>query len=721
MNWTTYTVISSSLIKRCSKALGLVLVSALLAFSAAHTAVAEAPTSTTTTKAAWVDDDLQQSLTKEIVDVMQTQHFRKMRLDDSLSSMLLDNYLKALDPNRMIFLQSDINEFNTKYRVAMDNDLQSGKLVSAEAIYQRYYDRFSSRLQWATQQIEPLVKSETFTGEDTIEVDRKKSPWPADKTAADALWLEYLKNDILNLRLANKPTENIGATLLRRYKSQLDRLGRQTAMENYEIFINAYTELYDPHTNYLSPKSTENFDISMALSLEGIGAVLEKEDENTKVTRLVTGGPADKEGELKTGDQITGIAQGQTGEEWEDVIGWPLDEVVDLIRGKANTWVRLQVKRNGQVVAKPITIRREKVKLEDQAASQKVVDIPDALSGKSLKIGIITIPAFYLDFDALRRGDADAKSTTRDVAKILNEFSAKNIDGIVIDLRNNGGGSLLEATQLTDLFIDQGPVVQILSADNHVDRRNRAVGAVNYDGPLVVLVNHLSASASEIFAGAIQDYQRGLIVGDQTFGKGTVQTMIPMKEGKLKITEAKFYRVSGDSTQHRGVVPDINFPALLPYSEIGESALEHALPWDKIQPAPHYRFADIPAYVPKIQADHDKRMKNNVEFTSLLERRDWVEALRNRKVLPLNFAKREQLKEADDKKLIEFTNAVRAKKGEPPLKTIVEVDDDAQERRDAKNPQDDFLLMESANILGDWIDLQKDNAQLNASLGVTHY
>lgn len=717
MNWTNHAAVSSGVIKRCSKALGLLcLASVLLSFSAVAS-VAETPASTAVTKTAWVDDDLQQSLTKEIVDVMQTQHFRKMQLDDSLSSMLLDNYLKALDPNRMIFLQSDINEFNANYRAALDDDLKSGQLVSAEAIHQRYYDRFSSRLQWATQHIELLVKTETFTGEDIIEVDRKTSPWPADKAAADALWFEYLKNDILNLRLADKPTENIGATLLRRYKSQLERLGRQTAMENYELFINAYTELYDPHTNYLSPKSTENFDISMALSLEGIGAVLEKEDENTKITRLVTGGPADKEGELKTGDQIIGIAQGKTGEEWEDVIGWPLDEVVDLIRGKANTWVRLQVKRNGQLVAKPIAIRREKVKLEDQAASQKVIEIPDTSSGKPLKIGIITIPAFYLDFDALRRGDSDAKSTTRDVAKILNTLVAQNIDGIVIDLRNNGGGSLLEATQLTDLFIDQGPVVQILSAGNHVDRRNRAVGTVNYNGPLVVLVNRLSASASEIFAGAIQDYQRGLIVGDQTFGKGTVQTMIPMKEGKLKITEAKFYRVSGDSTQHRGVVPDITFPALLPYSEIGESALEHALPWDKIQSAPHYRFADIPAYVPQIQADHERRMKGNVEFNTLLERRDWIEALRNRKTLPLNFTKREQLKEEDDKKLIDLTNAVRLKKGELPLKNIAEVDDDVQKRRDAKNPKDDFLLMESANILGDWIDLQKNNAQLSASLG----
>ncbi|MEZ5436130.1 MAG: carboxy terminal-processing peptidase [Pseudomonadales bacterium] len=361
----------------------------------------------------------------------------------------------------------------------------------------------------------------------------------------------------------------------------------------------------------------------------------------------------------------------------------------------------------------------KKLKLEDQAASQKIIDIPDEKSNQKIKIGIITIPAFYLDFDALRRGEADAKSTTRDVAKILNELVAQNIDGIVIDLRNNGGGSLLEATQLTDLFIDQGPVVQILSADNHVDRRNRAVGTVNYNGPLVVLVNHLSASASEIFAGAIQDYQRGLIVGDQTFGKGTVQTLVPLKAGKLKITEAKFYRVSGDSTQHRGVVPDINFPALLPYSEIGESALERALPWDQIQPAPHYRFSDIPAFIPQLQKSHEQRAQNSVEYKSLLDRRDWANALRDRKTLPLNFSAREQMKVSDDKKLIDLANTLRAAKGEKTFKTITEVDDDAQKRREAKNPQDDFLLMESASILSDWIDLQNNQKLSVASDSTT--
>ncbi len=662
-----------------------------------------------TAKQVWPADSAQMQLTKEIVDIMETKHFRKQKLDDALSSMLLDNYLKSLDPNRMIFLQADIDEFNG-YRNKLDDEMAAGKLTSAQLIYQRYFDRYSARLDWVIKQVEPVVKNETFTGNDEIEIDRKDSPWPADAQVQDQLWMRYLKNDILGLRLADKPTENIATTLTRRFKTQLDRLHKQSPMDNFEIFMNAYTELYDPHTNYLSPKSSENFDISMALSLDGIGAVLEKDDEYTKVTRLVPAGPADKQGELKAGDHIVSIAQGQNSEDWTDVIGWRLDEVVDLIRGKANTWVRLQIKR-GEGAIKTIAIKREKVKLEDQAASKKIIEIPGSTPGNPLHIAVITLPNFYLDFEALRRGDLDTKSTTRDVARILNELSSSQVDGIVIDLRDNGGGSLMEATQLTDLFIDQGPVVQIMNSNNQVDRRNRAIGTVNYNGPLLLLVNHLSASASEIFAGAIQDYQRGLIVGDQTFGKGTVQTLIPLEQGKLKITEAKFYRVSGDSTQHRGVVPDINFPALLPYEEIGESALQHALPWDQIQPAPHYRFADIDSTTPALKADHESRMKNNIEYDFLLKRSQWLEEQRKRKTIPLNLVKRDQLKKEEDEKIIQMTNTVRIEKGLPVFKSISEIEDDAQKKRDAKDPKDDFLLMESAKILGDFIQKRPDQAQ----------
>jgi carboxyl-terminal processing protease len=665
------------------------------------------------TASVWPQDTAQVQLTRDIVTIMETKHFRKQKIDDAFSSMLLDNYLEKLDPNRMIFLKSDIDEFE-HYRATIDNDLAVGQLTSVRAIYQRFFDRYSARLEWVIKQIEPVSKSETFTGNDEIEIDRKNSPWAISPQDADNLWLKFIKNDILSLKLADKPTENISTTLTRRFQTQLDRLRKQTSMDNFEVFMNALTELYDPHTNYMSPKTAENFDISMALSLEGIGAVLEKDDEYTKVTRLVPAGPADKQGELKAGDHIISIAQGQNSEEWNDVIGWRLDEVVDLIRGKADTWVRLQIKRDDAI--KSIAIRREKVKLEDQAASKKVVEISSGNPQKPYHIAIITIPNFYLDFEALKRGDPDTKSTTRDVVKILNQLRSERIDGIVIDLRDNGGGSLQEATQLTDLFINQGPVVQIMNSANQVDRRNRAVDSNNYNGPLLVLVNHLSASASEIFAGAIQDYQRGLIVGDQTFGKGTVQTLIPLHQGKLKITEAKFYRVSGDSTQHRGVVPDINFPALLPYDEVGESALDHALPWDRIQPAPHYLFEDIPSTTNRLTSLHEKRMQGNIEYNFLMKRRQWMDDQRKRKTIPLNLVRREEIKKNDNAFFLHLTNSVRKEKGLPTFKAISEIEDDAQKKRDDKRPEDDFLLMESARILGDFISYPPDQAKNSIGL-----
>lgn len=675
----------------------LLLGTVLLAGAASSLAIPLAANNTI-----WPPENDQVQLTRDVVTIMQEKHFRKQKLDDQFSSSLLDNYLQMLDPNRQIFLQSDIDEFN-QFRTRMDDELKVGQLISARAIFQRYFDRYSARLTWIMQQIDPLVKQDDFNGNESVEIDRKKSPWPADSKAADDLWRLYLKNAILTLKLADKPVDSISTTLQRRYQTQLDRLKKQSPMDNFEIFMNAYTELYDPHTNYMSPKTSENFDISMRLSLEGIGAVLEKDDEYTKVTRLVKAGPADKQGELKAGDHIIAIAQGQNGEDWQDVVGWRLDEVVELVRGKADTWVRLQVKR-GEDAVKTIAIRREKVKLEDQAASKRVIDLPGRTPADARKIGVITIPNFYLDFEAMRRGDPDTKSTTRDVARILSELEVDHVDGVIIDLRDNGGGSLLEATELTDLFIDQGPVVQILNANNQVDRRNRAIESSNFNRPMLVLVNHLSASASEIFAGAIQDYQRGLIVGDQTFGKGTVQTLIPLDEGKLKITEAKFYRVSGDSTQHRGVVPDIKYPSLIPYDEVGESALEHALPWDRIMPAPHYQFADIGSMIPELDKLHADRMKNNVEYDFLEKQRNWLQEQRKRKTLPLNIAAREAMKKEEDARILAMTNDVRAARKLPALKSISELEEENQKKRDAKDPKDDFLLMESARILSDFIN-----------------
>lgn len=654
----------------------------------------------------WPEDRAQVELTRDVVSIVQKKHFRKQQLNDAFSRELLANYLKNLDSNKLLFTQADVDGFKAQFGNQFDDDLKSGKLTAARAIYQLYYTRQLDRLDWLAQHVENVAKTEKFTGADTVEIDRKDSPWPKDQAEADQLWLAQLKNSIIALRLADKPVDNISDTLTKRYRAQKDRWLKLTPWDHFEAFINSFTAMYDPHTSYMSPRTSEDFNISMALSLEGIGATLEKDGENTKVTSLVKAGPAEKQGELKAGDLILAIAQGKSSEDWVDVVGWRLDEVVQLIRGKANTYVRLQVKR-GDTELRTISIKRDKVSVEDQAASYKVVEVAGSSPDSTLKIGVITIPTFYLDFEALRKRDPNTKSTTRDVARILDNLMRERVSGIVIDLRDNGGGSLIEATQLTDLFIDKGPVVQILNSDNYVDRRHRAMDSVNYDGPLLVVVNHLSASASEIFAGAIQDYQRGLVVGEQTYGKGTVQTLIPLYKGDLKITESKFYRVSGDSTQHRGVVPDISYPSLLPFDEIGESALDYALPWDQIDPAPHYVHMDIAKYVPSLKAKHESRMAASVEFSLLKEQRAWFDEQRARKSLPLNLAAREALKKQDNERVLAMNNKVRVAKGLAPFNTMTELEADVRAKRVAKDPQDDFLLMESVYILRDFMQLSQ--------------
>lgn len=665
-------------------------------------AYAKLPVLTTSSTPIWPEDRAQVQLTRDVVDTVQSKHFRKRQLDDAFSKELLGNYLKALDGNRLLFTQADVDGFYQKFGTQLDEDLKSGKLTAARSIYQLYYERQLARLDWMMDRLDQLVATEQFSSTETVALDRKDSPWPKNSAEADALWMAQLKNAILTLRLADKPVDDIAATLKRRYQAQKDRWSKLTPWDHFEAFINAYTSMYDPHTTYMSPKTSQDFNISMALSLEGIGAMLEKDGENTKVSRLVKGGPADKQGDLQAGDLILAIAQGSDSEDWVDVIGWRLDEVVQLIRGKAATFVRLQVKR-GDVELRTLAIKRDKVNMEEQAASERIIQLPSTAGQPALKIGIITIPTFYLDFEALRKRDPNTKSTTRDVAKILDKFMAVGVNGIVVDLRDNGGGSLLEATQLTDLFIDKGPVVQIMDSNNRVDRRHRALDSYNYDGPLLVLVNHLSASASEIFAGAIQDYQRGLVVGEQTYGKGTVQTLLPLYQGDLKITESKFYRVSGDSTQHRGVVPDIHFPSLLPFDEIGESALDYALPWDQIDAVPHYYHANIKAFVPALTKKHQARMQDSAEYKYLQQQRNWLDSLRERKFLPLNMAAREQLKKQDNAHVLAMHNRVRQSKGLPPFKAIAELEEDLRAKRDRKDPHDDFLLMESAQILRDFM------------------
>jgi carboxyl-terminal processing protease len=548
--------------------------------------------------------------------------------------------------------------------------------------------------------------------------------WARDRKELDDRWRKQLKNQVLALRLADKPEEEIVPTLEKRYQAQLQNAQQYNSQDVFQIYANALTELYDPHTNYLSPRSTENFNINMSLSLEGIGAVLQMDGEFTKVSSLVAKGPADKQGELQPSDRIVAVGQDEDGA-MEDVIGWRLDDVVELIRGPKGSTVRLQVipaKSSSPDERRVITIVRNTVKLEEQSAQKKVLEIP---SGEDvIKVGVIDIPAFYIDFEAMRRGDRDYKSTTRDVKRLLGELEDEGVAGIIVDLRNNGGGSLQEANELTGLFIEYGPTVQIRHSSRRVWRDGKRLKSHYYEGPMVVLVNRLSASASEIFAGAMQDYQRALIVGDRSYGKGTVQTLIPLTEGQLKVTESKFYRISGESTQHRGVVPDVIFPSIYDADEIGESALDHALNWDQISPIRHDKYGNLSSVLPDIQDMFRERSARNPDFIFLEDQVKLAQETRELKRLPLNEKARIALRDSQEEKALRIENKRRKAEGEALLASLDEMVD-AEGEGNSEDPEapatpedeedseeDDVLLTEAANVLVDVLMIQQPNIAL---------
>ncbi len=642
----------------------------------------------------------------EMIDQLEQRHYAKHRYDDELSSAHLDSYIDSLDRGKMFFTAQDVAEFE-KYRTVMDEQLHEGNLEAGFFIFNRFQERLEHRMEGVVKTLPEQVAAMDFTVDESYPLDVDEWEWAKTDAELDDRWRKRVKNEVLSLKLAKKPQDEIATTLAKRYENQLKRVRQYNDQDVFQIYANALTELYDPHTNYLSPRRSENFNINMSLSLEGIGAVLQQDDEYTKVARLVAKGPADKQGELQPSDRIVGVGQGEEGA-MEDVIGWRLDEVVELIRGPKDSTVRLEVipaKSKAADEHKLITIVRNKVKLEEQSAQKKVLEIPDG--DKKIKVGVIDIPAFYIDFDAMRRGDEEYKSTTRDVKLLLHELQDEGVEGIVVDLRNNGGGSLQEANELTGLFIEYGPTVQIRHSSRRVWRDGKRLKTTYYEGPLVVLINRLSASASEIFAGAIQDYQRGLIVGDRSFGKGTVQTLIPLNEGQLKITESKFYRISGDSTQHRGVVPDVEFPSIYDANEIGESALDHALNWDQINPVRHHRYNDLSTVVPKVTAMYVQRSASDPDFVYLEEQVKLARESSEIKELPLNEVARVALRDSQEQKALVIENKRRTAKGEEPLasldedEAIDEEDPDLVLDEEADSDQPDVLLTEAGNVLVD--------------------
>ena len=664
--------------------------------------------------------DSQRESIMEILDQLEERHYSKQPYDDTLSSQHLDSYIESLDGSKMFFTKADIAEFD-QFRTIMDDQLHKGELDAGFAIFNRYHARLTERLEREIEKLPELVAGMDFTVEESISLDAESRDWARDKAELDDRWRKQLKNQVLGLKLAGKPEDEIIPTLRDRYQRQLKNAQQYNSEDVFQVYANALTELYDPHTNYLSPRSTENFNINMSLSLEGIGAVLQTDGEYTEVSSLVAKGPADKQGELHPSDKIVAVGQGETGA-LENVIGWRLDEVVELIRGPKDSTVRLEVipaNSKSSDERKVITIIRNTVKLEEQSAQKKVLEIPGG--EQTLKVGVIDIPAFYIDFEAMRRGDNDYKSTTRDVKKLLGELESEGVAGIIVDLRNNGGGSLQEANELTGLFIEYGPTVQIRHSSRRVWRDGKRLKSPYYEGPLVVLVNRLSASASEIFAGAMQDYERALIVGDRSYGKGTVQTLIPLTEGQLKVTESKFYRISGESTQNRGVIPDVAFPSIYDTEEIGESALDHALNWDQITPIRHNKYDNFSSLLPEIQALFEQRSARNPDFIFLEDQVKLAQETRKIKSLPLNEQARIALRNAQEQKALIIENKRRKAEGEAPLTALEHTEDELDsddpdavttaEDEDLED-KDDVLLQEAANVLVDMLLIRQQNVAL---------
>jgi len=656
-----------------------------------------------------------------IAKQLQYQHYRQMVLDDELSSKVFDAFLKALDPNRTFFLAADIKKLE-KFRFLIDNNFRRGELSNAFNTFNLYQKRHAERLAYTLNLLENEFDKLDFDSNEVLLIKREKLPWPSNQAEQNKLTRQQLINVIISFRLAGKTDKEIKKLLIKRYKNQINRIKQTNNEDAFRVYINALAESYDPHTQYFSPRVSENFDIQMSLSLEGIGAMLQAEDGYTKVKRLVPAGPAEKAGQLKAGDRIVGVGQGTKGE-IVDVIGWRLDDVVQLIRGKKGTLVRLELlpqKAKDEHKTKTIQIVRNTVKLEEQAAKKEIIEI--TANGKKQKIGVIDIPAFYIDFKAAQAGDPNYKSTTRDVKKLISELKKDHIEGLIIDLRNDGGGSLQEVNTLVGLFIKSGPTVQVKASDGRIAQLKDESDEVLYQGPLAVLVNRLSASASEIFAGAIQDYHRGIIIGNQTFGKGTVQALQQLERGQIKLTHAKFYRVSGDSTQNLGVIPDLIFPALYDKDDIGESSLPEALPWDQVDSVAHHKFPALNSLLPILKSQHEKRVVNDPDFRYIQETVTRIDKKKKQKTLSLNYNIRQKEYQESRLEQLSIENKRRIAKGEKPFKNIKELDkeddilglnddhDDKEKDEEEKKDSDSYtFLLESAHILLDYIHLKREN------------
>jgi len=635
--------------------------------------------------------------TEGIVQLMQRYHYKSVALDDSLSEQIFDRYLDTLDPQRSFLLNSDVDEFSS-FRDKLDDVLLKQQLRPVFDIFLRFRKRMDERALFAQ---DLLTREFDFTIDENYTFNREDAQWPQSRDAMDELWRKRVKNDILNLKLADQSDEELIDTLKKRYERMATGVSQVSANEVFQFFINSYTLSVEPHTSYFSPRSTENFNINLSLSLEGIGAALQTENEYTVVRRVIAGGPAALSEQVSVDDRIVGVGSGADGE-IIDVVSWPLDEVVDLIRGPKGSTVRLKILPVGAPAGTTpdvITLVRDKIKLEEQAAKSSVVEVPGTEGTR--RVGVIDLPTFYRDSAARAEGQSDFRSTTRDVRRLLEELASSDegLDGVIIDLRGNGGGSLVEATQLTGIFIEDGPVVQIRESSGKVTAQEDTDPSIVYRGPLAVLVDRNSASASEIFAAAIQDYGRGIVLGEPTFGKGTVQSVVPLdragKLGQLKITTAQFFRVNGEGTQHRGVVPDVLFPTATDSVAQGESGLDNALAWAMVDADSYDKWpASKPDYQ-QLQTGHESRYRANDWFELLIEELETQRTDRAQRQVSLVESIREK------------ENLERGNGREQRLQLFRKAFGGTSNDADNENGESvipDILLEEAANVLLDVVD-----------------
>ncbi len=657
----------------CASAVGL---AALL--GAAMTPSAAVPP----TASALSPTEQENYVARRVSDIIAREHYRRAPLDDRLSSLILDRYIDAIDGGRSYFYASDIAEFE-KYRYELDDAIKSGDVEPAFVIFRRYQQRSRERMNYA---IELLSRKPDFDVDETFNFDREKEPWPANAAEMNELWRKRVKNDALSLVTAGKQWPEAADVLRKRYEHVAKRMDQSKPDDVFEAFMNAFVLSLDPHSNYFSARNSEEYNIQMSLSYEGIGASLQLTDDYVTVIDVIAGGPAAVSGKLAANDRITAVGEGKTGE-LLDVIGWRLDDVVQKIRGPGGTLVRLQLLPAGAApgsVQKVVEFTRNRVSLEAQASHKAMRTV--VRNGREVKVGIITVPSFYQDYDASRAGAKDFRSTTRDVQRLIGELRKDGADVLIMDLRANGGGYLPEAESLTGLFIDRGPVVQLRDTSGRIEVDDDPDPAIFYAGPMIVLVDRFSASASEIFAGAIQDYGRALIVGQQTYGKGTVQNAHPLNYtifgrkpelGQLNVTIGKYYRITGESTQDRGVTPDIALPSLIDANEVGESTRDRALPWDHIEAASFKVEGDVKPIAATLQKLHEERTANSADFRYLHDDIAALEAIRSQKTLSLNLKTREADRKRQESERLERENAWRAAHDVKPAKGLDEIKDDA--------------------------------------------